>query len=236
MLLVDHHARHRAWAWLQLARGAAALAGTPGLRFAKVMGSGQGGGFGMRPSATHQGLVTLFDTQAQAQAFLDGPRVQAYRERASHCWSSLLAITSARGSWDGCAWAATPAQAMDVAAPQPAPFAVAALTRASIRPARVAQFWKRAPAAQRALGDASGCGLAMGLGEAPLLRQCTFSLWRDESDLVAYSRGGAHGQAVQAAARQDFFSESMFVRMRVLASEGSWAAPQGRSGPEPVHG
>lgn len=234
VMLVDHQPRHRAWAWLQLARGGGALAGTPGLRFAKVMGSGEGGGFGLRPSATHQGLVALFDTPAQAQAFLDGPRVQAHRERAQHWWTGLLAVTGARGAWDGCAWAVTPdglaqqpfapgpghsPRAMHHASPQ---FPVATLTRASIRPAKLAHFWRRAPAAQRALLDADGCGLAMGLGEAPLLRQCTFSLWRDEAALLAYARGGAHGQAAQAAWQHGYFSESMFVRMRVLASEGHW--------------
>lgn len=225
-MLVDHQPRHRAWAWLQLVRGGAALAGAPGLRFAKVMGSGEGGGFGLRPSPTHLGLVALFDTPAQARDFLAGPRAQAHRDRARQWWTAVLAVTGARGTWDGCAWGPTPA-ATPADVPESPPgnaqeFPVAALTRASIRPARLAQFWRRAPAAQRALQDATGCGLAMGLGEAPLLRQCTFSLWRDESDLVAYARGGAHGQAAQAAWRHDYFSESMFVRMRVLASDGHW--------------
>ena len=238
VMLVDHQPRHRAWAWLQLARGSAALAGTPGLRFSKVMGSGEGGGFGLRPSATHQGIVALFDTASQAQAFLAGPRAQAYRERALNWWTGLLAVTGARGAWDGCAWAPTLAGAEGEATGPAAEFPIATLTRASIRPAKLTHFWRRAPAAQRALLHADGCGLAMGLGEAPLLRQCTFSLWRDESCLQAYARGGAHGQAAQAAWQQGYFSESMFVRMRVLASEGHWprlSLPAGAEA-EPAHG
>lgn len=221
VLLVDHQPQHRAWAWLQLARGASALQGTPGLRFVKVMGSGQDGGFGLRPSATHQGVVALFDTRAQAQAFLEGARVQAYRERARDWWSGLLAITASRGTWDGFAWAPTP-EADGEPEDTAAGIGVAALTRASIRPAKVARFWRRAPPAQRALQEADGCVLAMGLGEAPLLRQCTFSLWRDEPAMVAYAQGGAHGLAARAAWRDEFFSESMFVRMRLLASAGQW--------------
>lgn len=222
VLLVNHQLRHRAWAWLQLVRGVAALAGTPGLRFAKVMGSGQDGGFGLRPSATHQALVTLFDTRAQAEAFVDGPRVQAYRERAQDWWSGVLAITSSRGSWDGCTWDASPSEAL--AGELPASLGMAALTRASIRPGKITPFWRLAPPAQRDLARAPGCELAMGLGEAPLLRQCTFSLWRDEAAMTAYAHSGAHGQAVKAAHRHDFFSESMFVRMRVLRQAGHWQA------------
>ena len=241
VMLVDHQPRHRAWAWLQLARGASAFAGSPGLRFAKVMGSGEGGGFGLRPSATHQGVVALFDTPAQAQAFLAGPRAQAYRERALHWWTGLLAVTGARGAWDGCAWAPTPddvaQQDLVQRAQDPSPpFPIATLTRASIRTAKLTHFRRRAPAAQRALLQADGCGLAIGLGEAPLLRQCTFSLWRDAAAMEAYARGGAHGRAAAAAYRHDFFSETLFVRMSVLATDGRWTSaplshPQGAAVP-----
>ena len=64
--------------------------------------------------------------------------------------------------------------------------------------------------------------LAMGLGEAPLIRQCTFSVWRDTSSMLHFAQQGAHHQAIQAAYKQDFFSESMFVRMRILSMRGDW--------------
>jgi spheroidene monooxygenase len=62
----------------------------------------------------------------------------------------------------------------------------------------------------------------MGLGEAPLLRQCTFSIWRNTDAMDAYARSGAHSKAIAATYRNGFFSESMFVRMRVLFFEGIW--------------
>jgi spheroidene monooxygenase len=98
-----------------------------------------------------------------------------------------------------------------------------ALTRASIRPAKAVAFWRYAPAAQDDLKKAPGCQMAMGLGEAPLVRQCTFSLWRDAPSMMDYAHTGAHQQAIQAAYKSDFFSESMFVRMRVLRRLGHWA-------------
>jgi spheroidene monooxygenase len=99
---------------------------------------------------------------------------------------------------------------------------LAVLTRASIRPSKIAAFWRHAPASQQAMADAPGCSLAVGLGEAPVLRQCTFSLWQDTESMTRYARGGAHGAAAQAALRQDYFTESMFVRMKLLASSGDW--------------
>ena len=105
---------------------------------------------------------------------------------------------------------------------------LAVITRASIRPAKAMAFWRYAPAAQTDLQKAPGCTLAIGLGEAPLVRQCTFSLWRDTPSMLAYAHGGAHQNAIEAAYRHSFFSESLFVRMRVLSQQGHWqshAAP-----------
>jgi spheroidene monooxygenase len=84
-------------------------------------------------------------------------------------------------------------------------------------------YWRYAPAAQDDLKNAPGCELAMGLGEAPLVRQCTFSLWKNTPSMMAYAHTGAHQQAIAAAHKNDFFSESMFVRMRVLRRAGQWS-------------
>jgi len=62
----------------------------------------------------------------------------------------------------------------------------------------------------------------MGLGEAPLLRQATFSLWRDQAAMDAYARSGAHLGAIRAAHGEGFFSESMFVRFVPLQICGVW--------------
>ena len=53
VVLVNTLREQKAWAWMRLVQGPGALKETPGLMFAKVMGSGHEGGFGLRPSATH---------------------------------------------------------------------------------------------------------------------------------------------------------------------------------------
>jgi hypothetical protein len=216
LLLADVAAPSRLWGWSRIVRGGAALRGEPGLRWAKVMGSGQGGGFGLRPSPSHQGLFAVFDDHEAAQHFVDSSALVArYRASSRECCTLLLRAWSSRGSWGG---QQLPLQAaVDPGGP------MAALTRASIRPLKAASFWAMAPAAQAALAHAPGCRLAAGLGEAPLLRQCTVSLWDSVAAMDAYARSGAHLQAIRAAAAQRFFSESMFVRFSVLASAGRWA-------------
>jgi hypothetical protein len=241
VLLVDFLRQHQGWGWLRLVAGATPYKDVPGLTMVKVMGSGHGGGFSLRPSATHQGLICTFSHLDLAQKFLDSSAVQAYRSRARECWTGVLSVQSARGHWDKQAWQVSSAQALgvsdDLAAqglgrdgrPHSGPFAV--LTRASIMPTKAMAFWRYAPAAQAELDQAPGCLLAMGLGEAPLVRQCTFSLWQDTAAMLQYARQGAHQVASAAAYKHQFFSESLFVRMQVLQMAGVW---QGRSFDAPV--
>lgn len=215
LLLADITRGWRGWGWRNVARGGAALAGTPGLVFAKALGSGFEGGFGLRPSWSRQGLLAVFEGAAAADRFVaTAERVRQLHERSVEFLCLTLRATSSRGSWGG--------HRIHATRPAPAAGPVAALTRASIRPTKAWAFWRRSPAAEHDLQHAAGCELAVGLGEAPLLRQCTFSLWRDQAAMDAYARGGAHLQAIRAAAAGRFFSESQFVRFAPLSVQGVW--------------
>jgi len=203
------------WGWSRIVLGARPLRGVPGLRFAKSLGSGQRGGFGLRPSLRRQGLFAVFDGEAAAGAFVDAsPVLAGYRAHAAELCIVTLRASSCRGSWSG--------QSVGVSAGVPVDAPVASLTRASIRPHKALRFWSHSPPAEAALERADGCLLAVGLGEAPLLRQATFSVWRDQSAMDAYARGGAHQQAIRAAMREQWFSESMFVRFVPLRIAGRW--------------
>ena len=107
VLLVDFLASKKSWGWMKLAQGAFNLKNATGLLFSKVMGSGHEGGFGLRPSATHQGLVLLFDTVVHAQAFLDSDIAVQYKQHAREWWSSTLVIDSSRGEWNDVRWGAS---------------------------------------------------------------------------------------------------------------------------------
>ncbi len=218
VLLANLRPAHWAWGWNRIAFSRWLPDRTPGLRFMKTLGSGRGGGFGLVPSPSHQGLFCLFDGDEPASEFIArSSLIQRYRQSSDDCLLLSLRPSSSRGSWDGMAIAGGPAIAPGLP--------LAALTRASIRPRAAAAFWRHAPPAQAGLQEAPGCELAIGLGEAPLLRQATFSLWRDAEAMNAYARAGAHQQAIRAAWQQQFFSESMFVRFAPLSVQGRW---QGR--------
>lgn len=211
------------WAVWRLARGPRGLGRVPGLRFARVLGSGRNAGFGLVPGLDVQGVFAAFDNLDAAQAWADhGQGLQGYADRAIEQLRLTLRVTSSRGSWGGARMSAAPASSTLSSAPA-CGGVVAALTRASIRPAQMAAFWRHSPPAERDLARAVGCRLAVGLGEAPLLRQATFSVWNDVDAMNAYARSGAHGEAIRSARGGDYFSESMFVRFAPVRMRGHWS-------------
>ncbi len=215
LALADFEPAARLWGWSRFVLGRSAARRSPGLRFVKVLGSGEGGGFGASPSASIQGLFCAFDDDASAEAFLAaaGP-FDAWRRRARQHFSVKLRAFSSRGSWSG--------KRFEIAAEPPREGPIAALTRASIRPTRALRFWRMEPAAERDLEAAHGCLLAAGVGEAPLLRQATFSVWESVAAMDAYARTGAHRAAIRASAEGAFFSEAAFVRFVPYDARGTW--------------
>lgn len=222
LALADLLPASRAWGWSRFVLGRHAVRGAAGLRFVKVLGSGEGGGFGVKPSASIQGVFGVFDDDASADAFLaaSGP-FESWRRRAREHFSVKLRAWSSRGSWSGFRFAiGARAPAAEAGVP------VAALTRASIRPSRARAFWSMEPAAERDLERASGCLVAAGVGEAPLLRQATFSVWESVAAMDGYARTGAHLAAIRASAQGAYFSESAFVRFVPYDARGSWRGRQ----------
>ncbi len=213
-LLADIAATDRLWGYTRFIVQRFVMRSVPGLVMSKVMGSGDGGGFGLKPSRSRQALFCLFATEELADAFLKSPIAQAYAQRSREFCTVKLRAYSCRGSWAG--------QTLAVTAKTPEAGPIATLTRASIRPLRARQFWRMQPASEVSLNAASGCLLATGVGEAPFFRQATFSLWSSTAAMEAYARSGAHLAAIRAAQDGAFFSESMFARFVLCALTGSW--------------
>ncbi len=63
---------------------------------------------------------------------------------------------------------------------------------------------------------------AIGIGEAPVGLQGTFSLWHDDRALRAFAHGGAaHREVVARTATEGWYAEELFARFRVAASSGT---------------
>ncbi|MGF7218459.1 hypothetical protein GGR92_004636 [Spirosoma lacussanchae] len=203
-----------------------------GLRFSKLMGSGIN--FGLIPDFSTYVHLGVWADNHRASAFA---QTEAYRQLAqgTEKISTLhLSPLKSHGLWDGFnpfilntgQGAENPERAAAdehqgkperPAAPDPsAPVAV--LTRATIRTRALPDFWRHVPQARQRLADqADKLLFGIGVGEVPLVQQCTISVWRDAAavDQYAYRQSG-HREVVRLTRQRQWYSEELFARFTVL--------------------
>ncbi|MBH8569247.1 spheroidene monooxygenase [Hymenobacter sp. BT584] len=191
----------------------------PGLRFSKLLGSGAANGFGAWPNFDRYGLMVVWEDVAFAEAFFSRNAVwAAYQQRSAEQWTVHLAPIKSQGLWDG----KNPFDyyANPVSGPAEAPVAV--LTRASIRWSKVPRFWKFVEPTSAALAHATGVRAAIGLGELPLVRQATFSVWESARAMQEYAyKDAKHREVIKLTRRENWYAEELFARFQVLSSEGT---------------
>ena len=206
----------RLWAFSQMATARFALKGIRDLQTFKLCGSGSGEGFTPIPNtAVYAILGTWPDSDAARRAMLGTAVFRGYRARADEAMTLFLTPASARGKWAGA----------EPFAPQPIHWdgPIAALTRATVKPAVALKFWGQEPDISRAIGQDPNVMFKIGIGEVPWMQQVTFSVWPDAASMAAFARAdGPHARAIRAVRDGGWFREELYARFRVDAVEGTW--------------
>lgn len=204
----------------RMAADRARLRRVEGLRFAKLLGTGDGRTFDFRDADPGTwGLLTVWTGPAARDHFLDDSvTVRAWDRISDAQWRADLEPRVAKGRWAG----VNPF--LPVSTDSRPATRVAAITRARLRPSRALPFWRAVPPVTTALRDADGLLLSIGIGEAPIGLQGTFSLWRDERALTGFAyRTAAHRRAITATGEHDWYAEDLFARFSVTATAGTLA-------------
>jgi hypothetical protein len=190
------------------------LRATPGLRFAKVLGTGDGRTFTLRDADLRRwGLLCVWEGAEPSRS----PVVEGWRRIAAEEWRIDLALLHSRGRWAG-REPFGPPMAGDGEGGGP----VAAITRARLRPLRARAFWRAVPPVAGDLVRQPGLRLSIGIGEAPIGLQGTFSLWASAADLIAFAyRGPAHREVVRRTPQAGWYAEELFARFAVLRTAGT---------------
>jgi len=219
-----HLVREPAWrapvALARLGTDRLRLRGTPGLRFARLLGTGSGAA-ATGADLTRSVLFAVWDDAGALAAFEDGwfgRRAARVRARGGEVYALHLALLSGHGRWGG-------RDVLTDMRPSPAPAGdgpVAVLTRATVRPSRWHRFRGARPPVSAELAAAPGLRAAVAIGEAPIGLQATFSMWADARSVTAFARSPRHRDVVRRTRQEDWYGEELFARFAPVGSWGTW--------------
>ncbi len=211
--------RHVPTAVARMALDRRAVRSLPGLRFAKLLGTGSGATFHPRDADPHHwGVLACWADEEDAQQFASSPVARAWDGIATESATWLMRPLHSRGRWAG---------REPFGRPTPTPWdgPVAAITRGRVRPRLWRAFWSAVPPVTLDAHTGGGLTFALGIGEAPIGLQGTFSTWSDRRALTDFAyRRGPHRQVVRQTAELGWYSEELFARFALLRSEGEYRA------------
>jgi len=187
-----------------------------GCTFWKLMGCGRNGSFDLTPDWQQWGLLATWNSREDFDAFYHSSFIAGWwKKLATESWTLLAEPLQSHGAWDGIAPFGKP-EVKNYNGP------VAVLTRATINLNRLKNFWSHVDAAARVMASSEGYITSVGIGEAPVFRQATFSVWArlDYVKELAY-KGGDHADIIKKTRSENWYSEELFARFKPVAAWGT---------------
>ncbi len=204
------------------------LASVPGLRFGRLLGTGRGSTMAASADLTRWALLCVWDDDDARAEFRTGdPLSLRWDDACRERFDVDLDPLGAHGSWGGvdpltgrAPGDGEPAGARPPGAPEGP---VAVLTRATIRVRALRTFAAAVPPVEDRLHGVDGLLATVGVGEAPIARQATFSLWRDADAVRDFAyRSPEHAEVVRRTHDERWYGEEWFARFRPTRTWGTW--------------
>jgi heme-degrading monooxygenase HmoA len=196
---------HRFFLWLQ-----------KGCTFWKLLGSGHNGTFDLQPDWQQWGLLAVWNDREDFDGFYANSFIAWWwKFLAKETWTILCQPLQSHGKWDG----KEPFGKPDINS-YTGPIAV--LTRATIRFSKLKNFWNSVDEVANLMGNAKGYITSFGIGEAPVYRQATFSIWESLDDVKAFAyQSREHAEVIKKTRLENWYSEDLFARFRPIGSFGT---------------
>lgn len=205
------------WGLAQMGTSVPHLNKVPGLFFYKLLGSGQGKAFSVKPDFRRYGLFCTWENEAAAREFLHHSNlIKQYQAHTDEIWTVTMLPIQSQGYWDG-------KQPFEPTLQTPPDGPVAVLTRASVNWLALPNFIRYGAKTSKALNEAQGLICSIGLGELPFVRQATFSIWESVEAMKQYVYKTPYHQEVMRRTRAEkWYKEELFARFVPISSEGTW--------------
>ena len=188
---------------------------TEGVTFAKMLGCGKGETF--TPSdadPTRWGcLVVISESEFGS---LDSSRtITKWRGKAFSEFRVVVDPIAVTGKW-------SKEEPFIVSAKPEFNGQIVAITRARIKASQTVRFFKSVPPVTASLHASPGLISTIGIGEAPIGLQGTFSLWESAQAIRDFAyKGAAHREAIAQTSEFDWYAEELFARFAVREIRGT---------------
>ena len=185
-----------------------------GVTFAKMLGCGKGETF--TPSdadPTRWGCLVVIPENQLAELD-DSSTIRAWRKKSVSEFRVVLDPIASTGMW-------SKQKPFEPSAPANFQGQVVAVTRARIKANQTMRFFKSVPPVTASLHSSPGLISTIGIGEAPIGLQGTFSLWESMQAIKDFAyKGAAHQKAIAQTSEFDWYAEELFARFAVREIRG----------------
>ena len=198
---------------LNMASNKMMLKRIPGISFIKLLGTGKGETFTPKDADQFRWGILVTLKQDDLDRLEQSLVLKVWRKISLNEYRIMLKPISSHGYWSG-------KQPFEVEKFEWSG-KIAAITRARIVWRKNFQFWRAVPPVTLSLHQSPGLLSAIGIGEAPIGLQGTFSIWESGAALRDFAyKGNAHIEAIKATETNKWYSEELFARFAVIAEQG----------------
>jgi len=216
LTMVRYRKRFIPFALLAMAMHREPMKRKEGCSFWQLVGSGKNGTFSLKPDWQQWGLLAVWDDrQAFDQFYKDSFISRWWNRFRCEKWTVLCEPLQSHGKWED----KEPFGDINI---QGYGGPVAILTRATVRFNRLKNFWSNVDEVSDLMRRSPGYIMSLGIGERPLYRQATFSIWNSLDDVKAFAYGSKeHSEVIRKTRDEGWYSEELFARFKLIACTGT---------------
>lgn len=186
------------------------------IHFYKLLGCGKNGSFDLQPDWRQWAVLTISNNVQESRQHT-GKFIEWWW-RLFNC--ELLQIKlqpiEGHGTWDDKICFGHLPSKTDYEGP------IAVLTRATIHTKKIRRFWQHVDAVSAEMKQAPGFITSLGIGEMPLFRAATLSIWETKAHMRSFAYAQPfHKEVIVKTRKENWYSEDMFVRFIPLQVSGT---------------